>query len=484
MYLFKNERVKGGLGMEFLQVQAVPHLLIYVVLYMAVMLGIGFWASKKIKSSDDFALAGRSLGPVVLMGTLLATSVGSGTVTGGGNSLAYNYGWWGGVQWAIPYVVFCIIYLCCYKQIRRSNCYTVPQILQQKYGAETRILGSFINLIGMAGIISSQYKGFGYVLNITMGVDNKTATMIATVIIVVLSVTGGLISVAWTDAISAFMILICCIVALPFVLNAGGGWDVICANAAAINPDKLTFFGGRNIFIWIGAFLPLIMLETGDQNFYSRLTAAKDDKSAKIAIYGWGLMALIVTPCVGIIAFVGSVVFGTNIEAGMSFLSTTTIIPPLIGGLLLAAATAFIITTGTSYLLACGTSVTYDFYTQYINREPNDKQVLWVNRFGTVLIGVIALIILNFFPTVLALQNWSYTMIGASITPAVLASMWSKKVTRPAGFLSMILGAVTTLAWEIMGCPGGLQSILISGPVAIITLVVVSMATQKKAQEA
>ena len=106
MYSFKNERVKGGLGMEFLQVQAVPHLLIYVVLYMAVMLGIGFWASKKIKSSDDFALAGRSLGPVVLMGTLLATSVGSGTVTGGGNSLAYNYGWWGGVQWAIQYVVF------------------------------------------------------------------------------------------------------------------------------------------------------------------------------------------------------------------------------------------------------------------------------------------------------------------------------------------------------------------------------------------
>lgn len=194
-------------------------------------------------------------------------------------------------------------------------------------------------------------------------------------------------------------------------------------------------------------------------------------------------MALIVTPCVGIIAFVGSVVFGTNIEAGMSFLSTTTIIPPLIGGLLLAAATAFIITTGTSYLLACGTSVTYDFYTQYINKDPNDKQVLWVNRIGTVLIGVIALIILNFFPTVLALQNWSYTMIGASITPAVLASMWSKKVTRPAGFLSMVLGAVTTLAWEIMGCPGGLQSILISGPVAIITLVVVSMATQKKVQE-
>lgn len=466
--------------MEFLHVQSAPHLLIYVAAYMIIMLGIGAWASKKVKSSDDYALAGRSLGPFVLMGTLLATSVGSGTVTGGGNSLAYEYGWWGGVQWAIPYVVFCIIYLCCYKQIRKSNCYTVPQILQQKYGAETRILGSFINLLGMAGIISSQYKGFGYVLNITMGVDNKTATLIATVIIVLLSVTGGLFSVAWTDAISAFMILICCVAALPFVLQAGGGWETITANAAAIDPDKLTFFGGRNLLIWIGAFLPLIMLETGDQNFYSRLTAAKDDKTAKIAIYGWGLMALIVTPCVGIIAFVGSILFGTNIEAGMSFLSTTTVIPPFVGGMLLAAATAFIITTGTSYLLACGTSVTYDFYVQYFNKTPGDKQTLWVNRVGTVLIGVVALIILNFFPSVLALQNWSYTMIGASITPAVLASMWSEKVTRPAGFLSMLLGAISTLAWEIMGCPGGVQSVLIAGPIAILTLIIVSVFTQKK----
>ena len=466
--------------MEFLHVQSAPHLLIYVAAYMIIMLGIGAWASKKVKSSDDYALAGRSLGPFVLMGTLLATSVGSGTVTGGGNSLAYEYGWWGGVQWAIPYVVFCIIYLCCYKQIRKSNCYTVPQILQQKYGAETRILGSFINLLGMAGIISSQYKGFGYVLNITMGVDNKTATLIATVIIVLLSVTGGLFSVAWTDAISAFMILICCVAALPFVLQAGGGWETITANAAAIDPDKLTFFGGRNLLIWIGAFLPLIMLETGDQNFYSRLTAAKDDKTAKIAIYGWGLMALIVTPCVGIIAFVGSILFGTNIEAGMSFLSTTTVIPPFVGGMLLAAATAFIITTGTSYLLACGTSVTYDFYVQYFNKTPGDRQTLWVNRVGTVLIGVVALIILNFFPSVLALQNWSYTMIGASITPAVLASMWSEKVTRPAGFLSMLLGAISTLVWEIMGCPGGVQSVLIAGPIAILTLIIVSVFTQKK----
>ena len=195
-------------------------------------------------------------------------------------------------------------------------------------------------------------------------------------------------------------------------------------------------------------------------------------------------MAIIVMPCVGLIAFVGSIVFGTNIDAGMSFLSTTTLIPSFVGGMLLAASTAFIITTGTSYLLTCGTSITYDFYVQYVNKKPTDRQVLMTNRIGTAVIGIIALIVLNFFPTLLALQNWSYTMIGASITPCVLGAMWSKKVTRPAGFLSMLFGAVTTLAWEIAGCPGGYQSALIAGPVSILTLIIVSALTQNKKAEA
>ncbi|MEI3350846.1 MAG: hypothetical protein V8R18_06980 [Clostridium sp.] len=70
--------------MTFMELKTAPHLLIFVIVYFGVMIGIGAWASKKIKSSEDYALAGRSLGPFVLMGTLLATSVGSGTITGGG----------------------------------------------------------------------------------------------------------------------------------------------------------------------------------------------------------------------------------------------------------------------------------------------------------------------------------------------------------------------------------------------------------------
>ena len=459
------------------QITTKPELLYYVITYFAIMILVGAYFSKKIKSSDDYALAGRSLGPIVLMGTLMATSVGSGTVTGGGNSLAYNYGYWAGVMWIVPYLVVCPTYYFIYKIIRKTGCYTVPQILGNTYGHETKLLGSIINLIGLAGIISYQYRGLGFVLNITTGIPVETATIVSAAVVIVISIFGGLFSVAYTDALGAFIIVFCCLIGLPFVIEAGGGWEKI---TAAVDPVKLTFTGGRQWFTIIGGYLPLIILLLGDQNFYQRISAAKSDSIARNSTIGWAVLTNLAIPCVAIIAFTGLSMFGSNIQAGMAFMSMTTVVPTVIGGLLLAAASAFIVTTGTSYLLSSATSITYDFYVTYINKQPTDKQTLTVTRWATPIIGVVAYVILQFFPTILAVQNWSYTMIGASITPVVLGALLWKKVTRIAGFLSMFVGVSATLIWELLKLPGGVASALIAFPAAVIVLIAATLVTQPR----
>lgn len=461
------------------QVISRPELLWFVGSYFALMLGIGIYFSKKIKSSDDYALAGRALGPIVLMGTLMATSVGSGTVTGGGNSLAYNYGYWAGIMWVVPYIVVCPIYYFIYKKIRDTGTYTVPQIVGDRYGSSARFLGSVINLIGLAGIISYQYRGLAFVLNLTTGISVETATIISAALVIAIAMFGGLFSVAYTDALGAFLIVFFCIVGIPFVLSAGGGWEHITSTIAATAPEKLTLSGGRNWYTIIGGYLPLIILMLGDQNFYQRISAAKTDKVAKISTLGWMVLTCAAIPGVGLIAFTGSAVFGTNIQPGMAFMSMTTIVPLFMGGMLLAAASAFIVTTATSYLLSSATSITYDFYTRYFNQKPSDKQILFVTRYATPVIGILAYVILQYFPSILAVQSWSYTMIGASLTPPVLGALLSKKVTPMAGLLSMIVGAVGTIGWELAGKPGGVASALIAFPAAVIVLIVVSMVTQK-----
>ncbi len=463
---------------ELQQVVAKPELLWYVFVYFGVMLAIGVYYSKKIKSSEDYALAGRKLGPIVLMGTLMATSVGSGTVTGGGNSLAYTYGYWAGFMWVIPYFVFCSGYLILYKRIRKNGAYTVPQLLKLSYGKKTMVIGAIINLIGLAGIVSYQYRGLAYVLNVTTGIDVMTATIISVVVITAIAMFGGLFSVAYTDALGAFIIVVCCLVGVPYVLEAGGGWDHIVSAAAATKPDMVTFTGGRGFFAILGGLMPLICLEIGDQNFYQRLAAGKDDTASKIGIWGWLILVLFAIPCVSVISFTAFTVFGANITPGMAFMSMTTLVPTVVGGMLLAAASAFIITTGTSYLLSAATSITYDFYIEFVDHNPTDKTTLALTRWTTPALGVLAFIILQFFPTILAVQNWSYTMIGAGITPALLGCLISHKVTPLGGLLSVIVGSGATLAWELAGQPYGLATVIVSFPLSVLTLILVSAMTQ------
>ena len=86
-----------------------PNFLWFIGIYALIMIAIGIFYSKKIDNSEDFILAGRGLGTIVLMGTLLATWVGSGTVTGGPNSLAYSFGLWPAVFFTIPSIVGILI---------------------------------------------------------------------------------------------------------------------------------------------------------------------------------------------------------------------------------------------------------------------------------------------------------------------------------------------------------------------------------------
>lgn len=141
-----------------------PYLIYYVVAYFIIMLGIGARSSKKIKDSEDFILAGRSLGPIVLMGTLLATYTGSGTITGGGNSLAYNYGLWSGVLFGIPGLLTIIILYALAPKIRAAGKYTISEIIEDKYGKEAKLLSSIIIILAFVGILSYQYRGMAFVL--------------------------------------------------------------------------------------------------------------------------------------------------------------------------------------------------------------------------------------------------------------------------------------------------------------------------------
>lgn len=454
-----------------------PTLLWFVGGYGLLMIAMGIYFSRKISNSEDFILAGKGLGTIVLTGTLLATWTGSGSISGGETSMAFSYGIIPALLMMLPTLAgISILYLIAPK-IRAFGKYTVSGILEEKYGKTAKMIATIIIILAFVGIVSYQMTGLGFILNLTTGISVEVGTIIGAIMIIFLATIGGLRSVAPTDALSAYLAIAALFITLPTIIVIAGGWDTIISNVPV---EHLTVTGDLNSIQLLGFLLPSLFLLLGDQNMYQRLASSKGDQSSKKAQIGWLIGMILISPSISFIAFTSRSMF-PDIEPGMALMATTLVMPTAIGGILLAAATAFIITTGNSYLLSAATNVTYDIVGDYIKKDATDQELLKLTKIFIVVLGVFAYILISFFPTVLSVQMYAYTVYGAGLTPALLAVFFWKKVNVAGGVSSMIAGVTTTLIWEIvLAKPYDLNSVVIALPVAVIVLVVVTLMTSNK----
>ncbi|MGY6211433.1 sodium:solute symporter family protein [Cytobacillus firmus] len=452
--------------------------LVAVVLYLVFMALIGvYFAKKSVKNSDDFMVAGRSLPLFVVMGTLLATFVGSGTVVGGA-SFIYQYGPFAAIFNLSGGIVGAIILYFIASKIRQIEIYTVPDLLERRFGKAALYISSVIIIFAFVGITAYQFTGGAYVLQLTTGIPLEIGAIIMCALVIFLTVSGGLFSVAYTDALSAILIIIGFLFGVPFALNAVGGFEGLSLSLPEMNK---TWNGGLSFPQLLGFFLPLFLLVLGDQNMYQRFSAAKDPDVARKSTIGFFVGSVFVISLTIILATTSIVLF-PEIKPDTAILSLAIDgVPLVIGLLILCSAVAFIITTATSYLLSASGNIVSDLIQRSSKSKLSESKLLWYNRVIVVVLGVLAYVLGQFFPSVLAIQMYSYTMYGASLTPAILATVLWKNATKAGVISSMIVGGSATMIWEIgLDRPLDWNSVLFALPLSVLTLIIVSLATRNK----
>ncbi|WP_346769661.1 sodium:solute symporter family protein [Cytobacillus firmus] len=452
--------------------------LVAVVIYLVFMALIGVYFGKKsVKNSDDFMVAGRSLPLFVVMGTLLATFVGSGTVVGGA-SFIYQYGPFAAIFNLSGGIVGAIILYFIASKIRKIEIYTVPDLLERRFGKTALYISSVIIIFAFVGITAYQFTGGAYVLQLTTGIPLEVGAIIMCALVIFLTVSGGLFSVAYSDALSAVLIIIGFLFGVPFALNAVGGFEGLALSLPEVNK---TWNGGLSFPQLLGFFLPLFLLVLGDQNMYQRFSAAKDPDVARKSTIGFFVGNIFVISLTIILATTSIVLF-PEIKPDTAILSLAIDGVPLVVGLLiLCSAVAFIITTATSYLLSASGNIVSDLIQRSSKSKLSESKLLWYNRVIVVILGILAYVLGQFFPSVLAIQMYSYTMYGASLTPAILATVLWKNATKAGVISSMIVGGSATMIWEIgLDRPLDWNSVLFALPLSVLTLIIVSLATRNK----
>jgi len=449
-----------------------------IIVYLFLLILVGAYRSKAVKTQEDFMVAGRKLSAFVLVGTLLATWIGSGSIIAGAG-LAYRKGfsalWFDAGVW----VAIIILYLIA-GRARRFGQFTVPDILEARYNKYARILGAITTIVAYTAIVSYQFKAGGMVLNLVTGISVDQGILITAVFVIAYTVLAGMISVAYTDVVNGIVMCLGIAVGLPFLISKAGGWSSVVSN---LPKDHFQILGSMSLKEALGYSLPTLLLLLGESNMYQRFFSAKDEKTAKKAVVGWIFGTIVIETSIVILAIVGSAIF-FNIDPEMVILhSTKNALPLAIGCLMVAAVVAIIVSTADSFLLVPSTNVMRDIYQRFINPQASPQKMVLYSRIVVILLGIFAFMQVKFFASVLRMALYAYTMYGVGITPATLAAFFWKRATPSGGVSSIAAGMITTLVWELLGQPFDLPTVYPALILSLALLIGVSLLGHKPEPE-
>ena len=456
--------------------------IIAISAYLIALIVYGMYISRKmVKTTDDMMTGGHQIPLIILVGSLLATWCGGGGITASAGVVYSGGPWVGAITFAAPPIGIILLYFIAGK-VRKSNKVTVPEIMGARYGTGASILSALCVMLAYVGVLATQLKASGNILvllcaNSGIEMSQGTALVICTVLITIITVMGGMVSVAYSDAISALLMVGGFFAAVPILMNVAN------AQGAVLPVEKTTITGGMTFIQLMGYFLPSLFLMLGDQNMLQRFASAKNSDEAKKSNIGMFVGEVAVIVAIIAVCTQAAKLYPTlDTPSNVIFQVTMDYLPFVFGALVMCACMAFIVTTADSYLLSASTNLTNDIYAKYINKNATDKQKMLVLRGTIVAFSALAVALSLFFPTVLSLQMTAYTMYGAAITPAILFALFSKKVTPAGGIAGIVAGGAATIGWTLMGTPMGIQCAIVAVPVSVIAILVVSSFTKPSAK--
>ncbi len=471
-----------------------------VLLYLVLLAAISVYKMGAVKTQDDFMVAGRRVPWYLLAGTLVCTWIGSGSLFGGAGR-AFREGfsalWMSAGAWAGIAIVYFLA-----GRVRKISQYTVPDILEARYHPAARLLGSVAIVIAYLTIASYQFIGGGRLLSLLFpGIDAATGQAISCGFVVLFTIMAGMISIVSLDIVNGLIIILSIFVAAPIALSQAGGWSGL---EEALPETHFSALGRPGLLPALGLFFPTFLLLLGESGMYQKFFAAKDARSARLAVIGMIVGVIVIETALGTTALFGAGLYWDDPAfvgpdgsfTGEQQRKTETILlqlarhdlPTIAGCLLLAGAVAIIFSTATTFLMVPSTSLARDFYQRFINPQVSEKGVILFQRVMIIVLAGVAYVVSSFFVSILDMALYAYTMVGAAVTPALLAALLWKRVTPAGGVASISAGMLVTIIYGVLNSTGITNLdydyiIYPAGGASILCLIAVSLLTKPSPEE-
>jgi len=438
--------------------------IITFIVYLLFMLAVGSHFYKKNESLSDYLIGDRQLNKWVAALSAQASDM-SGWLLLGLPGYAYLQGmeavWIAFGLAAGTYLNWRFVA----RRLRRytelaGNAITLPDYFSNRFHDTNRLLRSLSALFILFFFLIYTASGFvagAKLFESVFGLPYQSALIIGVVVIISYTTLGGFMAVSWTDFFQG-IIMFFAIIALPLLaLHATGGLAESTAAMGQVAPGYLDLFtNGKGEPL---ALLSIVSLAAwglgyfGQPHILARFMAIRSAEeitpARKIAMVWVGISLA----CAVAIGLLGRIYLPETLPPADSekvfMILVDRLTHPLIGGILLAAVLAAIMSTADSQLLVTSSALTEDLYRVIIRPTASDKELVWVSRGAVVGVAAVACAIaLKPTSSVLELVAYAWAGFGATFGPVVLMSLYWKRMTRNGAIAGMVGGGVTVLVWK------------------------------------
>lgn len=458
--------------------------------YMVIMIGIGLFAYFYTRNYNDYILGGRSMN-----GLVTALSVGASDMSGwllmGLPGAIFLFGireGWIALGLTIgAYLNWHLVAarLRVYTE-KTHNALTLPDYFSHRFEDKSNILrlvSATVILIFFTIYCASGVVASARLFENTFQLSYQTSLYIGACATILYVFLGGFLAVSWTDTIQAALMCLALIVTPLVVMWDLGGFQAAVDSVRSIDPNMLNFMRGHT-FVGIVSLIAWGLGYFGQPHILVRFMAARNVKlipGARRMSILWMIFCLVGAIGVG---FFGAAYFAQHSDvAGLVqenhervfIVLSQLLFNPWIGGILMSAILAAVMSTLSCQLLVCSSTLTEDFYRQFLRRNASQKELVWVGRAMVLAIAGIAVFIANDANSlVLSLVSYAWAGFGAAFGPVILLSLRWSRMTRNGALAGMIVGAATVLIWNHFAW-FGLYELLPGFVFASLAIVIVSL---------
>lgn len=461
---------------------------VVLVIYLLVVVGIGVYMRRRVRNEKDYLAAGGTLGPLVGGATLAATQMSAGTAIGSVGfhyNLGYNYSWIWLAIW-VSWAIMALLMAPKMKALFNSHgALTIPDLLGTRYESKAiRIIAVIILLIAFGFTIVAELVGGSYILNVAFGVPTTVGVLVIAAIFIFYTVLGGLFAIAYTDLLQMIVFAVGFAIAIPIAVNRAGGFVGLNEKLATINPSLVAngmppstlFAVGFSFFILLIGY-PIIAIR-----FYSM----RDNKTIRRAVGISFIFQMIIAVSVAFVGVSARVLYPNLATPDLASPTIAMkVLPPVLGGLLLAAILAAIQSTVSAVLLMLGSAISHDIVKQVMGIRLSERAQVNLTRVVVLIMGIIPIpFALNPLPLIQQIWINAAVLIGSAFAVVTLFGLFWKRATAAGAISSMLGGVGVAAVWLILGNPFGINAVYVSVPVSLLAFFLVSLVTRPVSSEA